>query len=1159
MAPIINWNCRGFRRNLDEIKNLIRDYDPMALCLQETYTGPGKTIDFRQYSSYHCHAISTDGRSIGGVTLMIKKSIPHRQVPLKSDIQAVAITFSGFKTITLCSIYLPPSLKLDQKDLENLVDQLPSPFMMVGDFNAHNNIWDENKKNPINSKGKIIENVILQHELCIYNDGSATYIHPANGNMSAIDLSLCSPNVFMDYSWEVHEDLCGSDHFPTFLHFNGVGNIERVQTWKFNKADWPEFQNNCSIHLTTDLMEKDEENKVDIFTLSLEFLARSTIPKTSTTPKKLNKPWWNDKCQNAVSDRNKALRLFKKKPNSTNLNLFKYKYAVARRIIRESMRNSWKNYVSKLNSRTPIKKTWDMIRKILGKKHNPHISQLKVNNSFITNKKDIADTIGDTISQNSSSTNYSAEFQRFKNQKEKNRLNFKSSNHENYNMPFTIRELKESLKSASDTAVGPDDIHYQILKHLPEVSLEALLHAFNDVWINNSFPDSWRQAIIIPIPKPGKDHTNPSNYRPIALTSCVCKTFERMVNKRLVFYLENHGILTQYQSGFRKSRSTLDQVIRLESAVREAFLRREHLVAVYFDLEKAYDTTWKHGIMTDLHEAGLRGRLPNFIAQFLNNRTFSVRIGATLSDIYHQEEGVPQGSILSVTLFSMKINSIVKVLSDGMDCSLYVDDFLICYGSKQMHTIERQLQQCLYKIQNWAQENGFRFSRTKTVCMHFCQLRKMHPEPELKLNDNQIPLVKEYKFLGIIFDSKMSFIPHIKYVKSKCQQALNLLKTVSRMDWGADEEVLLRLYRSHIRSKLDYGCVVYGSARKSYIQMLDTIHHQGLRICLGAFRTSPAESLYVAANEESLYRRRQRLLVQYCLKIKSTPTNPVFGHIYHPKYVARFTDKPKTIPTIGIRFDNIVSNMNVDTSIISSSRLYENPHWNLKIPNIRYDLRTDKKSQTNPLDFIMKFNDIRRFFERYVFIYSDGSKDQERVGSASVLGSLTKKVRLPDHASIFSAELHAIILSLEFVYASEKSNFVVCTDSLSSLQAIEGAKFENPFVVEILNLYLQLINRGKHIIMCWIPSHIGIRGNDMADKAAKEALELPISDIKIPYTDLYGNVKAFFQNEWQIFWNEQVNNKLHYVHPIIKTRHISRQLKHRRDEIIFCKFIANVG
>ena len=171
-------------------------------------------------------------------------------------------------------------------------------------------------------------------------------------------------------------------------------------------------------------MEDENENKVDNFTLSLEFIARSTIPKTSATPKKLKKPWWNDECENSVRDRVRALRLFKKKPTSTNLRQFQFKYATARRVIRESMRNSWKDYVSKLNSRTPIKKTWDMIRKILGKKCTPHVSQLKVNNSFITNKKDIADTIGETISKNSSSTNYSAEFQRFKNQKEKKEVKF---------------------------------------------------------------------------------------------------------------------------------------------------------------------------------------------------------------------------------------------------------------------------------------------------------------------------------------------------------------------------------------------------------------------------------------------------------------------------------------------------------------------------------------------------------------------------------------------------------------------------------------------------------------------------------------------------------------------------------------------------------------
>ena len=158
-------------------------------------------------------------------------------------------------------------------------------------------------------------------------------------------------------------------------------------------------------------------------------------------------------------------------------------------------------------------------------------------------------------------------------------------------------------------------------------------------------------------------------------------------------------------------------------------------------------------------------------------------IGITLSGLQGQEEGVPQGSILSVTLFSIKINNIVKALNPGVDCSLYVDDFLICYRSKHIHTIERQLQQCLNKIQKWALENGFKFSKTKTQCMHFCQLRGLHNDPVLKLDGVEIPVVDQYKFLGIIFDRKLSFIPHINYLKAKCQKALQLLRVVAHTDW----------------------------------------------------------------------------------------------------------------------------------------------------------------------------------------------------------------------------------------------------------------------------------------------------------------------------------------------------------------------------------------
>ena len=154
--------------------------------------------------------------------------------------------------------------------------------------------------------------------------------------------------------------------------------------------------------------------------------------------------------------------------------------------------------------------------------------------------------------------------------------------------------------------------------------------------------------------------------------------------------------------------------------------------------------------MKDLENLGLKGQLPIFISQFLSDGSFKVCVGSTLSDSFEQEQGVPQGSILSVTLFSIKINNIVKCLLPGVDCSLYVDDFVICYRSKNMRTIERQLQQCLNKIQTWSTENGFKFSKSKTQFVHFCQLRK-HCDPELFLDGCKIPVVNEAKFLGSYF------------------------------------------------------------------------------------------------------------------------------------------------------------------------------------------------------------------------------------------------------------------------------------------------------------------------------------------------------------------------------------------------------------------------
>ena len=213
-------------------------------------------------------------------------------------------------------------------------------------------------------------------------------------------------------------------------------------------------------------------------------------------------------------------------------------------------------------------------------------------------------------------------------------------------------------------------------------------------------------------------------------------------------------------------------MIRLETFIRDAFVNTEHAVAVFFALEKAYDTTWRYGILKDLHALGLKGRLPTFIQSFLEGRTIQVRVGSTLSDIYDQEQSVPQGSILSTTLFpylfNIKINNIVTCLNSKTYGSLYVDDFVICYRSKNMRIIERHLQQCINRIEDWATNNGFKFSKSKTQCVHFCKLGRIHNDPVLYLYGSPIPVVEHSKFLGEIFDRKLSFIPHIRYVKAKC-------------------------------------------------------------------------------------------------------------------------------------------------------------------------------------------------------------------------------------------------------------------------------------------------------------------------------------------------------------------------------------------------------
>ncbi|GFS74412.1 RNase H domain-containing protein [Trichonephila clavipes] len=227
---------------------------------------------------------------------------------------------------------------------------------------------------------------------------------------------------------------------------------------------------------------------------------------------------------------------FQEVPTTDNLIAFKRAKALARRIRRQCQRESWIKYVSSIPSSTTSQQLWRKVKAANGLYREFNIPILETSTALFSSPLDVASLIGKTFASVSSSESYSPAFQATKNRLERTPINFRCRQPLPYKCDFDMFELKRALSSAHNTSPGPDGISYVLLRHLSEDSLVSLLYLFNRIWREQVYPTQWQEAIVIPILKPGKDPKNPLSYRPIALTSCLCKTLERMVNARLVYH-----------------------------------------------------------------------------------------------------------------------------------------------------------------------------------------------------------------------------------------------------------------------------------------------------------------------------------------------------------------------------------------------------------------------------------------------------------------------------------------------------------------------------------------------------------------------------------------------------------------------------------------------
>ena len=415
-------------------------------------------------------------------------------------------------------------------------------------------------------------------------------------------------------------------------------------------------------------------------------------------------------------------------------------------------------------------------------------------------------------------------------------------------------------------------------------------------------------------------------------------------------------------------------------------------------------------------------------------------------------------------------------------------------------------------------------------------------EITFKIKDHLIPINESVKFLGLIFDTHLNWKHHVSYIKTKCKNAMNLIKKLAHTVWGAKRSVLINIYKALIISVVDYGSQIYGSATDNVLNQLNSIQTQSLRICTGAFKSSPNYSVLCESGQIPLSIHRDYVTMKTGLKIISSdsPTKSKFE--LNDIFINNHS------PSFPIRAQRLLSTAMPDNILNYIPPYNTPPPWIVKKVKVCSHLYYLSKNYTYlPSHHLLHTLEHIRRKGRHHEIYTDGSKSEQGVGFAAISSSRSYEISLPNEASVFTAEFMAILYALK-IAEEIKAKCIIYSDSRSAIEALKNYNHPHQIVKEIKVKFDKLYNKGIDVQICWIPAHVGISGNEKADRAAKRAITSTIKESKIPIGDYINTLKPFIWERWQNMWDEQpVTNKLKEIKTTVKPWSSSIQVTRKHE------------
>lgn len=435
-------------------------------------------------------------------------------------------------------------------------------------------------------------------------------------------------------------------------------------------------------------------------------------------------------------------------------------------------------------------------------------------------------------------------------------------------------ELRNRIKSLENgKSRGPDGISTDFIKLGGEAILPYLLRLFNISINNASLPDDWKAAIVVPIFKNG-DKTKVCNYRPVSLTSVVCKIMEHLIAGYIRREWEKANWIFHGQHGFRSEHSCESQIVSLFQDLADVVDAGGRVDAVVIDFAKAFDVVPHNLLIRKVLTSGVDARVVRWISEFLRDRKQKVRIGNQFSTTGNVTSGVPQGSVLGPLLFLAYVNDLHVNIQSKV--RLFADDCVI-YRNIKDSADEQILQQDLEHLRDWAEKNDMGINGSKSKTITFGRGRN-YEEPDYRLGEVIIPRVSSCKYLGIHLDSKLGWEMHINQTVRKTWKSLHFVMRILKKSSANAKELA---YLTLVRPLMEYGVACWDPYRKAHRKNLDRIQRKANKF---TYRSNATKKSW-----EPLETRRTK--ARLCALYKSYVGQPAWKEIQirleKPNYFGR--------------------------------------------------------------------------------------------------------------------------------------------------------------------------------------------------------------------------------------------------------------------------------